>query len=323
MLTWPLWSVRHFNPNQTPMQNPMLPAFDLPQMEVGWLLLGTLALVLVMPRWGVAFHAIALVWAILLDQWRMQPQFVSIVVLMAGTLDSPGLRLIARSHLISLWFFSGFHKLISPQYYEGVVPFFSGYAKWALPMGFQIVGAIAPPFEIALAVLAIIPRTRQICAWLAAPFHLGILLWLALKLHWNESVCPWNAALIVAAFALIFPWRTALRADLKPLWRPVKAAVWFMLLSPLLFYVGLLDPFLAYCVYTNNTPEALVVKADGRQNWINALPDDRLKVAIPPEHRLFEAYFNQIAEPGDKLIIEDTRWFARLFGWDRREIMKK
>src|SRR3954471_18308831 len=52
-ITWPLWLVRHYNPDQTPIASPMLPAIDLPQFDVVWLLLGTLALVLIVPRWGV------------------------------------------------------------------------------------------------------------------------------------------------------------------------------------------------------------------------------------------------------------------------------
>jgi hypothetical protein len=301
----------------------MLPAFDLPQFDIVWLLLGTLTLVLVVPRWGVALHALTLVWAILLDQMRLQPEFISLVVLMAGTLDSPAMRLIARAHLIALWFFSGFHKLISPGYYDGVVPFFAGYAKDAMPVGWQIVGAIAPLFEMALAVMAVIPRTRRLCAVCAAPFHIWLLMWLVFRLEWNEAVCPWNGAVAVAAFALIWPWRETFAVDLRNATRLIKGVVAFILLSPLLFYVGLLDPFLAYCVYTNNCPEALVLKADRPPNYISAVPDPRINVAMPAEHRLFEAYFDQIAEAGDKLIIEDSRWVAKLFGWSRREIVKR
>ncbi len=56
--------------------------------------------------------------------------------------------------------------------------------------------------------------------------------------------------------------------------------------------------------------------------WQRREPAIALNVAIPPEHRLFEAYFNQVAEPGEKLIIEDPRWWARFQGFDHREIVK-
>jgi hypothetical protein len=189
---------------------------------------------------------------------------------------------------------------------------------------------------------------------LAAPLHVMVLCWLAFRLQWNYSVCPWNAAIAVAGFTLIWPWRATLWADWRAASRPIKAAVAFVFLSPLLFYVALLDPFLCYCVYTEDTPLAWIVQMppDVRQAvklrtmkvdhepdsgtspnpGIVLLPDAKvtgisdlrpgLEVAIPPEHRLFEACFEQMAQPGDTLIIEDRRLWARLLGFGHREITK-
>ena len=328
-ITWPLWQVRHYNSAQLWPQTPNLPALPLPQFDVAPWLIGSLVLVLFVPRWGVLLHGTALVWAILLDQIRMQPECISLWLLMLGSLESSGCKLLARSHLIALWFFAGFHKLISPGYYEAVVPFMLGRAPGAtVAAGDVMWGALGALFEISLAVLAIVPRTRRACAVLVAPFHLTVVCWLAFRMEWNYSVCPWNAAIAVAGFTLIWPWRTTLLADWREASRPIKAAVAFVLFSPLLFYVALFDPFLSHCVYTENAPHAWIEFPSGDKTEISSIfsneenPAIALNVAIPPEHRLFEAYFSQVAEPGEKLIIEDPRWWARFQGFDHREIVK-
>ncbi|HEV2972321.1 MAG TPA: hypothetical protein VGY55_20265 [Pirellulales bacterium] len=321
-ITWPLWTVRHYNPAQASPVSPMLPAFPLPQFDVLPWLLGSLVVVLFAPRWGVVLHGAILFWAILLDQIRMQPECISLWVLMLGSLNSPGVKLLARSHLIALWFFAGFHKLISPGYYEAVVPFMAGRSPGDSPIAYQVLGGLAALFEMALAGLAIVPRTRRLCAVLAAPFHLAVMWWLAFHMHWNESVCPWNAAIAVAGFTLIWPWRSSFRDDWRHVSRPGRVAVAFVLLSPLLFYVALFDPFLSYCIYTSNVPEAWIAVPGGESIPISSLLGPELNVAIPPEHRLFEAYFEQVGQPSDTLIIEDPRWWARLRGYDHREIVK-
>jgi hypothetical protein len=330
LITWPLWQVRHYSPHQLMPETPNLPALPLPQFGVAPWLLGSLVLVLFVPRWGVLLHGVALVWAILLDQIRMQPECVSLWLLMLGSLNAPACKLLARSHLIALWFFAGIHKLISPGFYESVVPFMLGRTPGSTVAASDIaVGVFGALFEIALAVFAFVPQTRRLCALLAAPFHVFVLSWLAFRLQWNYSICPWNAAIAVAGFTLIWPWRTTLPADWRAASRAIKAAVAFLLFSPLLFYVALLDPFLSYCVYTEGTPHAWIELPGGERLEISSVfvndenPARALNVAIPPEHRLFEAYFEQVGEPGEKLIIEDARWWARFQGFDHREIIKQ
>ena len=224
--------------------------------------------------------------------------------------------------MIALWFFAGFHKLISPGYYLGAVPFMTLHAQGKLaPLGFTLLGVAAAVFELALGVMAALPRTRRLCAVLAVPFHVGVAAWLIFGLHWNESVCPWNLTLAVAGWTLIRPWRTTLAADWRRATLVVRSAVAFVLFSPLLFYVGLMDPFLAYCIYSNNTPEAWIITPDSDKKFvINGILNDRLNVAIPPEHRLYEAYFQRVGRPGDTLVIEDPRWWLQLSGYGHREI---
>jgi hypothetical protein len=323
VITWPLWLARSYDPALAAQQQPMLPALPLPQFDVGLWLLASLVVVLLAPRWGVLLHGLLLVWAILLDQMRMQPECISLLVLMAGTLSSPSLKLLARSHLIALWFFAGFHKLVSPGYYESVIPFLTGNTVGTVPLGDQIVGVAAAVLEIVLAVFAIVPRTRRLCAVVGVPFHLAIVWRLAVQMHWNESVCPWNAALAVASVTLFWPWRTTLREEWRAASKLVRTAVAVVLVSPLLFYVGLLDPFLAYCVYTQNTPDAWIYVPNGSLRCITSIiSDSDLNVPIPPEHRLLEAYFEQVGQPGAVLIIDDPRWCARYWGYDHRQIVK-
>ena len=324
LLTWPLWQVRHFDPVPAVYQSPMLPALPLPQLDMGWPLIVSLAIVLLAPRRGVPIHAGLLLWAILLDQIRLQVQCISLVILMAATLGIPSLKTLARSHLIALWFYAGFHKLVSADYYGSVIPFMTGFARGAVPLAWQIVGIGVAAFELQLAILAVIPRTRRLCAIFAVPFHLAIVWNLAVRLHWNESVCPWNAALAVASVTLLWQWRTMVREDWRAASKWLRGAVAVVLLSPLLFYVGLIDPFLAYCVYANSSPTAAIyIPGGGVRTLSETIADPLLNVPIPPEHRLFEAYFEQIALPGEVLIIDDPRWCARYWGYDHREITKK
>jgi hypothetical protein len=185
---------------------------------------------------------------------------------------------------------------------------------------------------------------------MAVAFHLLVLAWLAFRLQWNYSVCPWNAAIAVAALTLIWPWRTTLLADWREASRPVKVMVALILFSPVLFYVALLDPFLSYCVYAENAPLAYIVKVPGEMPTASPpgatargrdsgaaepllFPGARvveistllpgLDVAVPPEHRLFDAYFNLTARPGETLIVEDRRLWARIMGFDHRQVTKQ
>ena len=177
-------------------QSPLLPLVSLPQLDMGPWLLASLIVVLIVPRWGVLLHAALLALAILMDQTRLQPEFISLMLLMVGSLDAAWAKLLARSHLIALWFYAGLHKSLSPGYFTDVVPYMLGGVTEKLsPRGMNILGALAAMGEMSLALLAIMPRTRRACAVMAAVFHTSILLWLSLRLHWNSAVWPWNAAL--------------------------------------------------------------------------------------------------------------------------------
>lgn len=321
-ITWPLWIVRHYPP-----QPPMLPAFGLPtdgfpQFNVLPWLWASLVLVLLFARWGVVVHIGLLVAAMLLDQTRMQPQCISLALLMVASLGTPGAKLVGRSHLIAMWFFAGVHKLLSPGYFHKVVPYLAtGLLGKTDSRSLAVLGAAAAGLEVALALLAIVPRSRQAAAALACAMHSTIALWLALRLGWNAGVWPWNIVLAAAALLLIWPWRTSPLRDWRESSRLAKTAALVILISPVGYYFGVVDAYLAYCLYSGNTLEAKIVLPDGAEVRLDTLASS-LNAAMPPAVRLYEEYFEQVGEPGELLVIHDARWWSRIHGKENREIYK-
>ena len=154
----------------------MLPALDVPALDMGWPLIGSLVLVLAAPRWGVVLHGALLLAAIAMDQMRLQPEFISLWILMLATLPAPGAQLIGRMHLVCLWFFSGFHKLFSAGYYEMMQ---ARLWQRLLPaVGHETdfwLSLLLAVLEMLLGVLALLPRTRRLAAMMALPMHAGII----------------------------------------------------------------------------------------------------------------------------------------------------
>jgi hypothetical protein len=314
VITWPLWQTR-----TTP---PLLPALDLFQFDAGPVLLGSLGLVMLAPRLGVAVHAVALGLAMLLDQSRMQPEFVSLALLMVGTLDSPTCVLIARAHLVALWFFAGFHKLVSVDYYLGTVPrMFGGWVghdpPW--PLMFDLLRAGMALAEMGLGVLAAVPRTRRVAALGACALHLGIVGYLALRIGANPAVWPWNLALALGGPFLLWNWRSSPRDEAQAAPRWARLAVAGLLLSPMGFYAGYVDAYFAHCLYCRSIPRARIVSADGVSRSIDTY--GALRVPFPPTARLFRAYFARTGRPGDRLIVEDARrWLGGRREWTFEEV---
>jgi uncharacterized membrane protein YphA (DoxX/SURF4 family) len=323
LITAPLWLVRHYPP-----QSPLLPAFGLsadgwPQFNVLPWLLGSLVLVLVLPRIGIVLHCLLLAAAMVLDQTRIQPECVSLAVLMIGSLESPGAMFIGRSSLIAMWFWAGLHKLLSPGYFHAVVPFLtSGLFAKPSTSTYLILGATAAGVELLLGLLAIFRRLRRAVAVVGCAMHLTIAFWLAFHLGWNASVWPWNIALSAAAILLIWPWRTRLIDDWRGISRLAKVAAAVILISPLGFYFNLLDGYLAYCMYAGNTPEAKIVLPDGAEVRLDTVASS-LNAPLPPAIRIYEEYFDKAGLPGELLEIHDPRWLSRWRGNEYREIRKE
>jgi hypothetical protein len=348
-LTWNLWQARAAGPPNLPIIDAAW--IDGRQEGFGWLLLASLALAILWPRGGVICHVIALVLAIAFDQMRIQPEFISVAILLVGTLGRGGPLLVARCHLISLWGFAGLHKLLCPDYWTDTGPYLAHLLLPQLSERLAIAAGLAIACcELLTGLFAIFPRTRPIVPWLAAALHGGIVLSLAVN-QWNSAVWPWNIALAAAAFGLFFGWKGQLfeRGDSLPP-QPVpsgeralpltqanpllrwgwQAAAVIALLHPALYYVNCSDAYVSWCVYSNNTPEATYHQAanfgdDGRvpPDWqvlagggeeLLFREYDQVNVPFPPAPRLYRQYLRRTGQPGDSIAINDPRLLSRWLG---------
>jgi uncharacterized membrane protein YphA (DoxX/SURF4 family) len=317
MFGWTLWVTRllwtaHVEP-------PLLPVFDSPLTRFdyfGEALFAVFAAGVVWPRVGLASYVVVAGLAMTADQTRMQPQMFSFALLMLGTWPNPTAKLLARTHLSSLWFFSGMHKLFSPDYYTQVAPWLW---QGILPAGDRpplasyasTFGATLALIEVALGIAICFPQLRKIVAWIALGMHLGIVALLNHLDGWNTSVWGWNCAIAVVAFVIVGRWREPLQVDVSRSSRWIGAAAALLFASPVLFYFGSLDAYLCHCLYSANVASAEFQPGDGKPpyklNWIG----ESVNVPLPPAHRLFEAYFRAIAKPGDRMLVRDPRRWAK------------
>jgi hypothetical protein len=100
--------------------------------------------------------------------------------------------------------------------------------------------------------------------------------------------------------------------------RPAYAVAVMLLLMPAGYWLGVVDAFLAHCVYADNRPKAYVCTPFSRTDLEGICL--RLGVVLPPAHRLYGPFFRGIGRPGEWLEIEDPRWIARVRGFARRTI---
>lgn len=290
-ITLPLWGDRVSPPN--------LPTFPLPTFDYAAPLFVSLILILLLPRPGMILHWGLLVSAGVMDQYRLQPQFYAIAILMSACVW-PAWHNMARWFLVSTWLWAGLHKFVSADWY--------GHASyWLLNragvdnatdyhVAFAVIVAVS---EFAVGVLACFkPRWAAIGC---VPMHLGIMLMLSpIALDWNASVLPWNATM-----ALIGGWVMWTTAEAWPkvgIQRVIGVA-W--LVFPAGFFVGWVDHGFCGVLYSDSLPRGQITTVDGSQR-IRGWGD--LHVPFPNERRTLRIYFEQVAEPGDFLHISDPRY---------------
>jgi hypothetical protein len=299
-ITWPLWG-----PREHPI---LLPVAGLPQVTLGPLLIAASLLTLVTPRAGAMVVTALIAYGMVTDQTRMQPEFFSLPLLLWGSLASAGARLIGRVSLISLWFFAGLHKVLSPDFMDQSGPRLVSALPLSLPqemIQFAVVGIAA--LEIGTAALAVVPATRGITAWSALALHAGILLAFSpLAESRNVAVWPWNIVLACSGFALIAPWKTGPLAALLAVPILPRLIAVFIAVAPASYYLGILDAYPAHHLYSSGTASATVYCPAGcrPEQDLNASWYD-FNVPLPPEPRLFEATFSATCAPGDVLRIRD------------------
>ncbi len=309
LITFTTWQVRTSPPN--------LPLFDLPQIPLLWLIL--IFVSAIAPWWlgkrGSWIHLAVLICACLWDQFRIQPQFyfgwVFIFAATSVSEDSEDEKpsklglVVCRWALISLWFWAGFHKLISPEWLTYRSFFFmvkmvpQGWAENYHFVFAVVVGAS----EVGLAVLALVkPR---LASWFCILLHVGIVLSLLLA-NWNYSVIPWNLMAAVFGFFLLrrhsigsFDWQSIVVGS-------------SLMLMPALFYVGQVDRAFAHVLYSGMTPSGLISHTDAAdmnrlKPRLEKVHDWVLAVPFPNERRTVRQYFELTAETGSKLFLRDPR----------------
>lgn len=306
LATWKVWQVRDLPP--------LVPLAAVWQIDMAVPLIASLAVVLVRPRLGMALHTLLLGWAITADQCRLQPPALSLACLLWGTSGLAGGLLAARSALTATWLYAGLHKLTSPAYFETLAPWMLAALWPAAPVGLApALAASVALVEIALGIGTLVPACRRAVAIGAAVFHAAVLGTLVWRLDWNREVWPWNAALACVAPQFVASWRGL---GLGDAWsaapRIARGLAALMLVMPIGYWLGVVDAYLAHCVYAENTPRAHVCSPFERRDLADACY--RQGVVLPPAERIFVAVFRGLGRPGEWLEIEDPRWVARLRG---------
>ena len=314
-ITWPLWQVRD--------SPPMLPALPLPAFDLGWLLLCSLLIVLVAPLPGITLQTILLIYAALIDQTRLHG-VVSLLFLLWGTVPNPTAQGFARAHLLTLWLFAGFHKLLSPAFMNDTAPrLLTGFPLDLPDWTISHAGYVIAFIELGTGLLALSRRTRKAAAFMAFGLHTAILLNLSqLGINRNDAVWPWNVALAFAGFVLIAPWKESLLGSVARCHALARPLLVGLLVAPLGFYLGLMDAYLApQPVFRQHASGHGCVP--GR---VSTAPEpqhaiwEAFRVPPPPEQRLFEQYFVLTCRPGDQLLIRDSRWWFTWHGHARRRV---
>jgi len=350
---------------------PLLPLWDgspvLPQLELYWPLMLTLALVPLVARLGLILHSLTLFYAIITDLTRIQPECFSPVILLWATLPSENAKTIARAHLAAMWFFAGFHKLLAPAFAKFVGPEIFTYLlrfKELDPDVASFLGFTVAVFEMAVGVGVLFPLTRRVAAVAAVFMHFVIFLGAtsipegidhliaghidaaknALSPEsWYQPVWPWNLLLMWAGLALFWNYRESPLAAWRRWTWPIRAAVAVLLISPLGYYLGLVNPYLANCIYSGNfiigvripantqviAPPALDTITDTSipRAWQSLGSETSrpsrekgMNISLPPSERMFQRFFAKTGKLHERMILYYPGWMSLFTGIKEREL---
>jgi hypothetical protein len=283
-----------------------MPFVDVPPVSYGIWVIGSLVAILIFPRAGVASHLLVVVLASICDQYRLQPQFLAIFLLMLAAVSETGTQ-IARWFLASLWLWAGLHKMLSPHWFAH-----AGYwlvnsvvvnddiawkIYWQIAMGVSLA-------EIATGMLAVIRPGWAAVACLL--MHTGIAL-ILLLIEWNHSVVPWNLATAIIGFWIMRQIGTtkSLARQTSPLSRAgASVLIAVLMAAPAGFYWGFLDHGYSHVLYSDLLPRGLIVNRD---RLVEISGWGRLRVPFPAERRTLRKYFELVAEDGAKMHVVDPR----------------
>jgi hypothetical protein len=288
LLTWDLWG-----PRRRPPTLPLAPA--LAHVEWGLILLGLALATIAIPRLAGPAFCIAFGLAVLGDQTRLQPEVVSLALLMTAPSFGEGSLAVARWHLTTLWLWAGLHKALSLGWPSGGALAIANYLH--APGVRLAVAWLLPVFEIGLGLASAVPRAWDVVRRLAVVLHLGILLTLSPVLGgWNSAVWPWNACLAAIGFILFTPATSKVGTSRN--W----AAAAILVTYPALFYVGITDGYLAHNLYSTNGATAVVCGPNGFCTGAVFDTSD-LNVPIPQEPRVFRQWFDKLCHGRTTMVI--------------------
>lgn len=307
LLTWDLWQ-----PRDVPAP-PNLPVLSF-LSGIGFAVVLPLAALVAVkfPRVGAVSHAVLLLVAMLGDQIRLQPECVSLTILLLGSAFPRNGLALARWHFVALWIWAGLNKALSAGWPGVGVYFMVGTIGLASLSPIAMV--VIPLVETGLGVMGLNRRWWPAVRVVAPLVHLQILFTLLLA-HWNTSVWPWNIAIAATAPFLFLPDRAgaepprARHSVPSPQLRPgvVRAIGILMVIYPAGFYVGITDAYLGHNLYSANTRTASICQVSTGQyaptcsetsftsTW------NTLNVPLPPERRLYLAWFQKVCRPGETL----------------------
>lgn len=287
-VTWRLWAARDLPPRL-----PLVSA--LPDISMGWLLIASLVPVVLRPRWGIPLHVATLAFALALDQLRLQPEWISLAVLLVATGPWRLSRTLAWSSLSSLWLWAGLTKALSTGFtVQTVEPIVHRFGIDGLR---PVVAVLIPVAEIGVGLAAAWPRTRRLAGWAGLALHVGIIVGLDMRLDW--PILWWNLGLAAASVLLLTvgpgerPARSPRAAGTR------TALVAFLFVYPAGSYLGLVDPYLGHHVYTGDLTRAEVCVPDvGCDTYMVDITGAAIGVPFPGAHRLYRQWFRSVCEPG-------------------------
>ena len=344
---------------------PVLPLWEgspaLPQFDLYWPLLLTLALVPIVARLGLILHSVTLFYAIITDLTRIQPECFSPVILLWATLPSDNAKTIARAHLAAMWFFAGFHKLMAPAFLIHVGPEIFTYLL-KLKMSddaAHALGIMVALTEMSVGLGVLFPPTRRIAAIVAVGMHFVIFLGATSipegldqlaagntdqAIHalnpstWYQPVWPWNLLLMWAGLAFFWNYRPPPLAAWRTFTRPLRTAVAVLLISPLGYYLGLVNPYLANCIYSGNfiigvripantvelTPPTIdgISRTDIPRGWLSLGSETSrdLGISLPPSERMLQRFFAKTGKLHERMILYYPGWMSMFTGVQEREV---
>jgi hypothetical protein len=263
-LSWPLWVDDPDFPRVPFVDGlPEIPAWASRVDFVG--IVATLGLATIGFRWRamIAISLPLLIFAILRDQNRFQPwayQYALIGLAMACASRAEALRL-ARWYVFGLYFYSGLSKL-DTSFCRELGPTFLATALGPIglhPMGWpdsaRTLACLAmPAFEVAVAWLLIVPRTRRVGLIAAVAQHLALIGILGpWGLGHSTIVLVWNAGLIVEDIILFG--RTTIPVGIETGTRfgaLARLTFWSAMILPVGERLGLSDAWPGHALYASH-----------------------------------------------------------------------